>query len=189
MKKKILAVMLSAVMAVTMLVGCGDSVETGGRAERKKTEIQDTNDKSRTESEEPNEILRLVQGIQYNSDGSVFAHEEWEYNADGDLVKDTTYKSDGSISGGTMVEYERNAAGDVTKAVSYGLSDGNIRGWYEIEGVSMGAKGSCFVPMDLEDNVVWLHQYLFNQNNYKVSNTVQEISAQILEDASKYMSE
>ena len=53
----------------------------------------------------------------------------------------------------------------------------------------MGAKGSCFVPMDLADNVVWLHQYLFNQNNYKVSNTVQEISAKILEDASKYMSE
>ena len=138
MKKKILAVMLSVVMAVTMLVGCGDSVETGGRAERKKTETQDKNDKSRTESDESNEIIRLVQGIQYNSDGSVFAHEEWEYNADGSLVKDTTYKSDGSISGGTMVEYERNAAGDVTKAVSYGLSDGNIRGWYEIEYDSSG---------------------------------------------------
>lgn len=52
MKKKILAVMLSAVMAVTMLVGCGDSVETGGNAETNDSmEITETEDENNTETE------------------------------------------------------------------------------------------------------------------------------------------
>ena len=31
----------------------------------------------------------------------------------------------------------------------------------------------------LTDNVVWLHQYLFNDSSYQVSSTVQEISDQV----------
>ena len=38
MKRKILSVMLSAVLTITMLVGCGNSVETGGRVEATGTE-------------------------------------------------------------------------------------------------------------------------------------------------------
>lgn len=38
---------------------------------------------------------------------------------------------------------------------------------------------SCVIPVHLTDNVVWLHQYLFNDSSYQVSSTVQEISDQV----------
>ena len=59
MKKKILTIMLSVVLTVTMLVGCGDSVETGGRAERRERE-------SRTSEEEAGD----AQNTKVESDNS-----------------------------------------------------------------------------------------------------------------------
>ena len=38
---------------------------------------------------------------------------------------------------------------------------------------------SCVIPIHLTDNVTWLHQYLFNDDSYQVSETVQSISDQI----------
>ena len=35
---------------------------------------------------------------------------------------------------------------------------------------------SCVIPIHLSDNVVWLHQYLFGDDSYQVSQTVQSIS-------------
>lgn len=52
---------------------------------------------------------------------------------------------------------------------------------------NMGSKGKCIIPTDLESNVIWLHQFLFGQENYNVSSTVKEYSEQIKEDASKYV--
>lgn len=37
----------------------------------------------------------------------------------------------------------------------------------------------CIIPVTLADNVVWLHNYLFGEENYQVSDTVQTISGQI----------
>lgn len=37
----------------------------------------------------------------------------------------------------------------------------------------------CIIPVTLADNVVWLHNYLFGEENYQVSDTVQTISDQI----------
>lgn len=54
--------------------------------------------------------------------------------------------------------------------------------------VSMGAKGSCEVPENLEASVAWLHEFLFDDEQYEVSNTVKEISNQILKDARVYNS-
>lgn len=54
--------------------------------------------------------------------------------------------------------------------------------------VSMGAKGSCEVPEDLASSVAWLHEFLFDDEQYEVSDTVKEISAQILKDARVYNS-
>ena len=52
MKRKFSAIMLSAVLAATMLTGCGDSVETGRNAEiSDSTEITETEDESNTETE------------------------------------------------------------------------------------------------------------------------------------------
>ena len=54
--------------------------------------------------------------------------------------------------------------------------------------VNMGAKGSCEVPIDLVSSVADLHELLFGDTNYQVSETVREISAQIAADSSKYRS-
>lgn len=54
--------------------------------------------------------------------------------------------------------------------------------------VSMGAKGSCEVPENLEASVIKLHEFLFGDAQYEVSDTVKEISNQILKDARVYNS-
>ncbi len=38
---------------------------------------------------------------------------------------------------------------------------------------------SCVIPIHLTDNVTWLHQYLFEDTDYEVSQTVQGISSEI----------
>ncbi len=38
---------------------------------------------------------------------------------------------------------------------------------------------SCVIPIHLTDNVTWLHQYLFDDASYEVSQTVQSISSEI----------
>lgn len=52
---------------------------------------------------------------------------------------------------------------------------------------NIGAKGSSVVPMSLEDNVVWLHQFLFNDETYTVSNNVREYSRKIESDTASYI--
>ena len=52
---------------------------------------------------------------------------------------------------------------------------------------NIGAAGSCVIPTDLEENVVWLHEFLFGVEDYEVSKTVRECSAQIKKDTSPYL--
>ncbi|MCR5031568.1 MAG: LCP family protein [Lachnospiraceae bacterium] len=47
---------------------------------------------------------------------------------------------------------------------------------------TVGSKGSCVIPRDLSDNVVWLHQFLFEDSNYTVSAEVQEYSNRVASD-------
>lgn len=75
MKKKILGVMLSAVLTATMLVGCGDSVETGESAESGVNKPQG----SLLEEPETKEVTVVVKATMYNSDGSVGSWTEYEY--------------------------------------------------------------------------------------------------------------
>lgn len=51
---------------------------------------------------------------------------------------------------------------------------------------NMGAKGSCIVPEDLESNVIWLHQFLFDDKDYTVTGNVKEYSDYIKSFSSKY---
>lgn len=52
---------------------------------------------------------------------------------------------------------------------------------------NLGARGSCVIPLDLESNVVWLHQFLFDDQSYSVSSTVQEYGLRIKTDSSGYI--
>ncbi|MCM1262377.1 MAG: LCP family protein [Butyrivibrio sp.] len=47
-------------------------------------------------------------------------------------------------------------------------------------------KGACIAPIDLTENVAWLHEFLFGVENYDPSDTVKECSKVIAEDYAKY---
>lgn len=51
---------------------------------------------------------------------------------------------------------------------------------------TMGSKGSCVLPVDLKDNVEWLHEFLF-QDSYTASPDVQTYSNKIKTDISSYI--
>lgn len=51
----------------------------------------------------------------------------------------------------------------------------------------VGSKGDCVIPLDLESNVAWLHEYLFDEKDYVPSETVKEISQKIYDDTNKYI--
>ncbi len=52
---------------------------------------------------------------------------------------------------------------------------------------TIGAKGSCVIPLSLESNVIWLHNFLFDEEDYVVSETVKTYSAQIQSKTSSYL--
>lgn len=47
--------------------------------------------------------------------------------------------------------------------------------------------GSCIIPLNLEENVVWLHEFLFEEADYQVSDIVKECSQRIQKDTAPYM--
>lgn len=54
---------------------------------------------------------------------------------------------------------------------------------------NIGASGSCIVPQDLESNVVWLHRFLFNDEDYAVTEGVRERGDMIESRTRKYLNE
>lgn len=52
---------------------------------------------------------------------------------------------------------------------------------------NIGSKGSSVIPADLESNVVWLHEFLFGVEDYKVSDKVKEYSGRIKAETSPYL--
>ena len=51
---------------------------------------------------------------------------------------------------------------------------------------NMGRKGACVIPQTLESNVIELHQFLYDEEDYTPSNTVKNISAKISSDTGMY---
>lgn len=52
---------------------------------------------------------------------------------------------------------------------------------------NIGAKGSSVIPMDLESNVVWLHQFLFEDETYTVTDNVKTYGQKIKADTTPYI--
>lgn len=52
---------------------------------------------------------------------------------------------------------------------------------------NIGIKGSSVIPLNLESNVVWLHEFLFDEVDYQVSDKVKEYSAKIRSDTAAYL--
>lgn len=51
----------------------------------------------------------------------------------------------------------------------------------------IGAKGDCVVPRDLEANVIWLHKFLFEEEDYEVTETVEKFNGEIKAGTDKYI--
>lgn len=52
---------------------------------------------------------------------------------------------------------------------------------------NIGSAGSCVIPVDLESNVVWLHEFLFDEPGYEVSSDVKAYSQKIASDTGGYI--
>lgn len=52
---------------------------------------------------------------------------------------------------------------------------------------TLGSKGSCVYPIDLDDNVKWLHEFLFGDTSYEPSSEVKECSTAIRSFVSQYV--
>ena len=62
------------------------------------------------------------------------------------------------------------------KAGSFSIGETNGFPTDSMRDVGYIGDQSCVIPVSLADNVIWLHQYLFGEENYQVSETVQAIS-------------
>ncbi len=51
----------------------------------------------------------------------------------------------------------------------------------------LGSKGYCVIPVSLEDNVKWLHQFLFDDSSYEPSADVKRCSEKIYQDTNGYI--
>jgi anionic cell wall polymer biosynthesis LytR-Cps2A-Psr (LCP) family protein len=71
---------------------------------------------------------------------------------------------------------------------NYKIVDNNGFPYEEMRATgTMGKAGSCVLPKDLQSNVKWLHQFLFDDSSYEVSPDVQKYSEKIAADVSKYI--
>ncbi|MCR5502262.1 MAG: LCP family protein [Lachnospiraceae bacterium] len=52
---------------------------------------------------------------------------------------------------------------------------------------TIGKKGSCVVPADLYENVVWLHEFMFEDPTYEPSSSVKAYSDKIRSETSQYV--
>ena len=76
----------------------------------------------------------------------------------------------------------------VLNVKSYSIvRDGGFPDMDMMAGANLKAYGDCVVPTSLEDNVIWLHEYLFNDKNYVPSDQVKAFSAYIEEETENYI--
>lgn len=54
---------------------------------------------------------------------------------------------------------------------------------FDKQAKGMGKKGDCVIPVNLEKNVIQLHEFLFANQEYEVSGAVKVISNRIIEDS------
>lgn len=125
MKRKITAVLLCGILAISSLAGCGSiqgeeaepavveepTVEEETPVAEEEEEVTEEAEAEESEQEEEEKYLCLTQ-TDYNADGSVEALTKYIYNESGDTLKEITYDADGSITEST--EYADSGFGWTT---------------------------------------------------------------------------
>ncbi len=67
------------------------------------------------------------------------------------------------------------------------VKDGGFPSTDMMAGANLKAYGDCVIPISLEGNVIWLHEYLFNDRNYVPSDQVKAFSAYIQSETENYI--
>jgi LCP family protein required for cell wall assembly len=76
----------------------------------------------------------------------------------------------------------------LTKIQDYKIVDENGFPQEDLRvGVNAGSAGAVIAPRDLVSNVLWLHEFLFENEEYEVSGTVEEYSDDITRKISQYL--
>lgn len=76
----------------------------------------------------------------------------------------------------------------LTEVASYNIVDeGGFPTSGQITTGTIGSKGSCVIPLDLESNVKWLHGFLFGDENYEPSSNVKKYSQAIYSETNPYL--
>lgn len=70
---------------------------------------------------------------------------------------------------------------------SNGFPQKNLRTVVNLDNIDGWAVGSTIVPIDLEANVVWLHKFLFDDQDYVVTDAVKNISQTIKNKTQPYI--
>ena len=100
----------------------------------------------------------------------------------------------------TLLKVFDNAIGDIyTSLDTDNIKEllGNIANYSIVEeagfpnetmraNANLGAHGACIVPDNLVENVEWLHHFFFADEEYSVSDSVEQFSEKILSDMAKY---
>lgn len=115
------------------------------------------------------------------------AIQEQALNADPNTLLDLFNKVVGQVYTSLTKEEMLELLGDITKYKIADESGFPVKGQYATGDI--GASGNCIVPQDLESNVVWLHQFLFNDEDYQVTEGVRERGDMIESRTSKYLKE
>lgn len=78
---------------------------------------------------------------------------------------------------------------ELLKSISkyYIVDEGGFPAQDKLVTDTIGSNGSCIIPIDLEKNVIWLHEVLFNEEDYQVSEAVKECSKKIKADTAPYI--
>ena len=102
---------------------------------------------------------------------------------------DTLVSTFNKVSGSVLTTLDSDPLLSLVKnAANYTIVD---QGGFPEESMrttgTIGAKGSCVIPVDLESNVVWLHKFLFGDEDYQVSSTVKTISEKVYSDTNSYL--
>ena len=67
------------------------------------------------------------------------------------------------------------------------IKEGGFPNMDMLSTANLPQKGDCVVPLDLTENVAWLHEFLFDDTEYEPGRNVVTFSGQIGEDTAAYI--
>lgn len=98
-----------------------------------------------------------------------------------DMVNSVLPQVETSLDVNDILNVLGNAAGyQVTESDGFPFEGGRA-------GANVGSKGSCVIPIDLEENVRQLHQVLYPEERYAPSRRVHQIDEEIREQTREYL--